>query len=148
MFIICIALRIIGLSSEMEGKPFAMLMLFNKYLIVFLGVMIIYYIADMFNKTRTNRLIRYIGDYSFDVYLVHNPYCVALSAIVLNKMMGYIGIHKRNCSYSYWYSFTNGSKQIYHPEDKAIGCCHDRESIMRRNHHGICRIRTGRKASL
>ncbi len=65
-----------------------MLMLFNKYLIGFLGVMIIYYIADMLNKTRTNRLIRYIGDYSFDIYLMHNPYCVALSAIVLNKMMG------------------------------------------------------------
>lgn len=88
MFIICIVLRIIGLSSEMAGKPFAMLMLFNKYLIGFLGVMIIYYIADMLNKTRTNRLIRYIGDYSFDIYLMHNPYCVALSAIVLNKMMG------------------------------------------------------------
>lgn len=42
----------------------------------------------LFEKKKVGNTIKTIGDYSFDIYLMHNPYCVALSAIILNKIIG------------------------------------------------------------
>lgn len=59
---------------------------FVKYAIGFIGVWLLYGIS--FHITRLKTAFCVIGDYSYDIYLMHNPYCVALSAIVLNKMLG------------------------------------------------------------
>jgi peptidoglycan/LPS O-acetylase OafA/YrhL len=58
-----------------------------KETIGFLGVWIIYGIAIRVSG-KLSEMITQIGNYSYEIYLMHNPYCVALSAVVLNKMMG------------------------------------------------------------
>lgn len=55
-----------------------------KYAEGFLGVCVIYSLAKLLeNNVFLN--LKTIGDYSYDIYLMHNPYIVALTSIILNK---------------------------------------------------------------
>ena len=56
-----------------------------KYAEVFLGVCVIYAVAK---TLKNNPLVKTIGDYSYDIYLMHNPYIVALTSVILNKVIG------------------------------------------------------------
>lgn len=56
-----------------------------KYAEGFLGVCIIYVLAK---KLENNAVVKTIGDYSYDIYLMHNPYVVAMTSVILNKVIG------------------------------------------------------------
>lgn len=61
-----------------------------KYAIGFLGVWLLYMAAGYLNKfkNKISDLVKTIGDYSYDIYLMHNPYFLALSATVLYGFLG------------------------------------------------------------
>lgn len=88
MFLGGVVIRLIGLHSGITAKTFAVVMQIDKYLIGFAGVGLVYILATKISKANTKRLVKCVGDYSFDIYLMHNPYCVAFSAMVLNKILG------------------------------------------------------------
>lgn len=88
MFLGGVVIRLIGLHSGITAKAFAVVMQLDKYLIGFAGVGLVYIMATKISKANTKRLVKCVGDYSFDIYLMHNPYCVAFSAMVLNKVLG------------------------------------------------------------
>lgn len=88
MFLIGVLIRLMGLDSGITLKLFSVFMQLDKYLIGFAGVGLVYILAIELSKINAKKLIKCIGDYSFDIYLMHNPYCVALSAMVLNRMLG------------------------------------------------------------
>lgn len=88
IFILGCILRVIGLNMGMPGKALTILIQVNKYIVGFAGVYLIYVLSVYLNKRKIGHFIKIIGDYSFDVYLMHNPYFCALSAMVLNKMVG------------------------------------------------------------
>lgn len=82
-------LRIAGQHSEITGRLFGVLMQLNKYLIGFAGVVLIYAASRYLSRFgKALKVPKTVGDYSFDIYLMHNPYFVALSAIALNKLLG------------------------------------------------------------
>lgn len=61
----------------------------DKYLIGFCGVILIYAVSQYLSRFEKAQIVpKTVGDYFFDIYLMHNPYFVALSAIVLNKLLG------------------------------------------------------------
>lgn len=89
LFIIGSILREFGLNSGMVGKLFTLLLQLDKYLIGFCGVFLIWAAARSLSKAdRVQKTLKTVGDYSFDIYLMHNPYFVAVSAIALNKILG------------------------------------------------------------
>lgn len=88
MFLIGVLIRLVGLNSGITGKLFLVLMQLDKYLLGFAGAGLVYILAIEFSKTNAKKLVKCIGDYSFDIYLMHNPYCVAISAMALNKILG------------------------------------------------------------
>lgn len=42
----------------------------------------------MAKKLENNAVVKTIGDYSYDIYLMHNPYVVAMASVILNKVIG------------------------------------------------------------
>ena len=88
IFMIGAVLRLMGLESGMTGRLFSVFMLFDKYTIGFAGVGMIYFLSVWLNKTKARERVKCVGDYSFDIYLMHNPYFVALGAMVLNRILG------------------------------------------------------------
>ena len=88
MFLIGVLIRLIGLNCGITGKLFLIFMQLNKYLVGFAGVGLVYILAIELNKTKARKMVKCVGDFSFDIYLMHNPYCVALSTIALNKILG------------------------------------------------------------
>ena len=88
MFLIGALIRLMGLDSGITLKLFSVFMQLDKYLIGFAGAGLVYILAIELSKINAKKLVKCIGDYSFDIYLMHNPYCVALSAMVLNRMLG------------------------------------------------------------
>ena len=86
-FLVCSVVRIGALQLSISGKSFAVFMQLDKYLLGFTGVALIYIIANKINTTSIGQALKYTGDYSFDIYLMHNPYFVALSAVILNQII-------------------------------------------------------------
>lgn len=77
------------MNSGTAGIWFGLLLQLDKYLVGFCGVFLIWVIArSMSIADRAREALKTVGDYSFDIYLMHNPYFVAVSAIALNKILG------------------------------------------------------------
>jgi len=87
-FIMFSVLRIVMINIDFNES----IQLLVKYIIGFLGVWLLYGLAVYIENTRilkaSGSIINKIGDYSYDIYLMHNPYCVAMGAIALNDIIG------------------------------------------------------------
>lgn len=61
-----------------------------KYVLGFLGVLLLYLLSTYIERMWSNvaGVIKNIGDYSYDIYLMHNPYVVALGCTVLSSVLG------------------------------------------------------------
>ncbi|MCD8158157.1 MAG: hypothetical protein LUD77_04470, partial [Clostridiales bacterium] len=61
-----------------------------KYLLGFLGVLLLYIFSGFAEKNikKLSDIFKCVGDYSYDIYLMHNPYILALSCVVLNSFLG------------------------------------------------------------
>ena len=87
-FIVASIVRVICLKSGITGVAFSFFMQLDKYIIGFVGVGVIYFIAHTIVNSSIGKAFKCIGDYSFDIYLMHNPYCVAFSTVVMNGFFG------------------------------------------------------------
>lgn len=65
---------------------------FVKYALGFLGVWLIFILAFALEKTRCMPVLKTIGDYSYDIYLMHNPYVVAVTAIICSRILHLPGL--------------------------------------------------------
>lgn len=63
-----------------------------KNAVGFAGVWLIYGISVILSSGRLASIMKLIGDYSYDIYLIHNPYIVAFAATILSKRM-----HMNSC---------------------------------------------------
>lgn len=88
IFLMTSAIYVTGLYFEINGTIFTLLMQINKYFVGFSGVGVVYVLSITIKNTRIGKVLNSVGDYSFDIYLMHNPYFVALSALVLNQIIG------------------------------------------------------------
>ncbi len=61
-----------------------------KYALGFWGVYLLYLLAAFIERklSKIARIIKNIGDYSYDIYLMHNPYIVALGCTVFSSILG------------------------------------------------------------
>lgn len=77
-------------NLEMNDYIFFIVQQSIKYMIGFLGVWLLYFVAIYLNsrKNMATTVAQIIGDYSYDIYLMHNPYFLALSATLLYSFMG------------------------------------------------------------
>lgn len=88
LFILCSFIRIFLVSIEYNNGILYIFQLLFKYLIGFLGTWIVYAISSKINESNLKEKVAIIGDYSYDIYLIHNPYFVAISSILINKILG------------------------------------------------------------
>ena len=88
VFFAASTLRIIGFNFGLTGMAASVTVQLVKYVIGFAGCGVIYFIASLIKSARSGDVMKTVGDYSFDIYLMHNPYCVALCAVLLNQIIG------------------------------------------------------------
>lgn len=93
-FIVLVVIRIFLERSNLEINIYVLrgIKQLVKYAIGFLGVWLVYIAALAIEKTRFMSLLKTIGDYSYDIYLMHNPYVVALTAIVCSRFLKLPGV--------------------------------------------------------
>ena len=63
-----------------------------KYSIVFLGVWMVFIISRLLENYKLGLLLQTVGDYSYDIYLMHNPYIVATVTIVCNRALKFSNV--------------------------------------------------------
>ena len=92
LFVVLAVVRILLFDMEPEINKYVLALVRQivKYAIGFLGVMLLYMAARYLNRIKNGitALVKTIGDYSYDIYLMHNPYFLALSATVLYSFLG------------------------------------------------------------
>lgn len=84
LFVLIIILRLTILHKV--GVIYKIINITLKLLIGIIGPYIIYLIAKKISS-RLQAIISKIGNYSYSIYLIHNPYFVALPCIILNKIL-------------------------------------------------------------
>lgn len=84
IFIFLCVFRIVLLdNNSIEIKIISKLLM---YLIGFSGSYLLYVVAKFICKFKLEKIISKIGDYSYEIYLIHNPYFVAVSSILLSSL--------------------------------------------------------------
>lgn len=60
-----------------------------KCLLGFFGVWCLYILSQLIDKGRgkVKTMFKYVGDYSYDIYLIHNPYIVAFMSFILSHYL-------------------------------------------------------------
>ncbi len=87
LFAYCCYLRL-SWKNQGDVVEIKLLQQIIKYIIGFLGTMLVYICASWLRKTAVSKMFIVIGNYSYDIYLMHNPYIVALSSVVLGRLLG------------------------------------------------------------
>ncbi|MCD7992347.1 MAG: acyltransferase [Clostridia bacterium] len=92
LFVVLSIARIFLFDVEPEINKYVLAIVRQiiKYTLGFLGVWLLYMVDRYLNriKNRLTILVKIIGDYSYDIYLMHNPYFLALSSTVLYGFLG------------------------------------------------------------
>lgn len=63
-----------------------------KYAVGFFGVWGIFVLSRVLEGVKAGAILKIIGDYSYDIYLMHNPYVVAATAIVCSRILKLPGV--------------------------------------------------------
>ena len=91
-FVLLSAIRLVLSFSSYGISPYILRLLKQvvKYTIGFFGVLLLYLALTFLERkwSRVADFVKNIGDYSYDIYLMHNPYIVALGCTVLSSILG------------------------------------------------------------
>lgn len=98
LFVVECIIRIVGMNTRTSGKFFGILMQCDKYLIGFAGAYIVLSFARFLSRHKGGRYIKLVGDYSFDIYLMHNLYFVVLVTIVFEQAVRSKSLFDSYCS--------------------------------------------------
>lgn len=71
----------------LNDVPLAILKQTIKYMVGFFGVWVIFVLSKVLRGGKLGGLLRLVGDYSYDIYLMHNPYVVAVATIVCSRFL-------------------------------------------------------------
>ena len=86
-FAVFSAARIYVETAGLDGVFWKCVQRFVLYGSAFSGSGVVYVIAEKLDRINKGKLLTLLGDHSLDIYLMHNPYFVAFSAMALTNFL-------------------------------------------------------------